>query len=205
MPPFYRAPDASTLLIAFCGPDYHLWSTVRQIRQVDGREMIRAPAQTEGSRKMDRTQDKSSSRDPSITRWEDDGGCVHPDLPYQDLNSLLAQEQTSIMNAESSATRAAYEFHRDASLHTRQLVNATAYPEHGAYVFAEERATKAADYDENLRALMKIVDRNESLLARQFADGGVSSKAYQTRSRFLRQDRTRLPDMSHVAPEENGP
>ena len=149
--------------------------------------------------------DKTFSRDPGITRWEGDGGGVQPDLPHRDLNSLLAQEQTSIMNAESAATQAAYEFHRDASRHTRQLVNATPYPEHGAHVFAEERATKAADYDESLRALMKVVERNESLLARQFADGEVSSKAYQTRSRFLRQDRTMIPDISHVPPTENTP
>lgn len=154
---------------------------------------------------MARPKDKTSSRDPSITRWEDDGGCVQPDLPHRDLNSLLAQEQTSIMNAESAATQTAYEFHRDASLHTRQLVNATPYPEHGPHVFANERATKAADYDENLRALMKVVERNESLLARQFADGEVSSKANQTRSRFLRQDRTRITDMSYVDTAANAP
>ncbi|GLV28394.1 hypothetical protein TomTYG75_09170 [Sphingobium sp. TomTYG75] len=149
---------------------------------------------------MAQLKDKMSSRDLGITRWEDDGGGVQPDLPHRDLNSLLAQEQTSIMNAESAATRTAYEFHRDASLHTRQLVNATPYPEHGPHVFAHERATKAADYDESLRALMKVVERNESLLARQFADGEVTSKAYQSRSRYLRQDRTRITDMSFVAP-----
>lgn len=154
---------------------------------------------------MTRPEDNTSVRDPSITRWEDDGGCAQSDVPLRDLNSLLAQEQTSIMNAESASTRTAYEFHRDASLHTRQLVNATPYPEHGAHVFAQERATKSADYDDSLRALMKVVEKNESSLARQFADGEVSSKAYQTRSRFLRQDRTRIPDMSHVAPAENAP
>jgi len=154
---------------------------------------------------MARLTDKTSSRDPNIGRWEDDGGCVQSDLPHHDLNFLLAQEQTSIMNAESAATRTVYEFHRDASLHTRQLVNATPYPEHGAHVFTQERATKATDYDEELRFLMKVVERNESLLARQFADGEVSSKAYQTRNRFLRQDRTRIPEMFHVAPAENAP
>jgi len=152
---------------------------------------------------MARLTDKTSSRDPNITRWEDDGGSVQPHLPHRDLNSLLAQEQTSIMNAEAAATRTAYEFHRDASLHARQLVNATPYPEHGPHVFAQERATKATDYDESLRALMEVVERNESLLARQFADGEVSSTAYQTRSRFLRQDRSRITHMPHVAPAEN--
>jgi len=141
--------------------------------------------------------DKRSSRDPGIAPWEDDGGYVQPDPPHRDLNSLLAQEQTSIMNAESADSRTAYEFHRDASLHARQLVNATPYPEHAPHVFAQERATEAADLDESLMALMKVVERNESLLARQFADGEVSSKAYQSRSRFLRQDRTRIPDMAH--------
>jgi len=154
---------------------------------------------------MTRPEDNTSVRDPSVTQWEDDGGCAQPDVPHRDLNSLLAQEQTSIMNAESASTRSAYEFHRNASLHTRQLVNATPYPEHGAHVFAQERATKSADYDDSLRALMKVVERNERLLARQFADGDVSGKAFQTRSRFLRQDRIRLIDLSHVTPAENAP
>jgi hypothetical protein len=152
---------------------------------------------------MAQPKDETSSRDPNIKREEKGGRCVQPGLPHRDLNSLLAQEQTSIMNAESAATRTAYEFHRDASLHARQLVNATSYPEHGPHVFAQERATKAAAYDENLRALVEVVERNESLLARQFANGEVSSKAYQTRSRFLRQERSGIPQMPHIDLAEN--
>jgi len=167
--------------------------------------MIRAPALMQWSSTMAPPKDETSSRNPSIKRCENDGGCVQPDLPHRDLNSLLAQEQTSIMNAESAATRTAYEFHREASLHTRHLVNATPYPEHGPHVFAQERATKAAVYDENIRALMEVVERNESLLARQFANDEVSSKAYQTRNRFLRQDRSKVPHMLHVAGAENAP
>lgn len=154
---------------------------------------------------MAQLKDETSSHDPNINREANGGGCAHPDLQHRDLNSLLAQEQTSIMNAEAAATRAAYEFHRDASLHTRQLVNATPYPEHRPHIFAQERATKAAVYDESLQGMMEVVERNESLLARQFADGEVSSKAYQSRSRFLRQDRSRISDMSHVVPVENAP
>lgn len=184
---------------------YHVESTVRRIQHVDGREMIRAPAEMQGSSAMAQSKDEKSSRDPNINREENGAGYVQPGLPHRDLNSLLAQEQTSIMNAESAATQAAYEFHRDASLHTRKLVNATPYPEHGPHVFAQERATKAAVYDESNYGLMEAVERNESLLARQFADGAVSSKAYQSRSRFLRQDRSRISDMSRVAPVENAP
>ncbi|NWK94117.1 hypothetical protein DM806_21815 [Sphingobium lactosutens] len=152
---------------------------------------------------MARPKDNTSSRDLSINSWEDDGGCVQPDWQHRDLNSLLAQEQISIMNAEIAVSGAAYEFHRDASLHTRQLVNATPYPEHGPHVFAQERAGKTADYGESLKALKRVVERNERLLAREFADGQVSGKAFQNRSRFLRQDRAKIVAMSHAARTEN--
>lgn len=135
---------------------------------------------------MSRLLDHAPSRDASIYRWEDDGGRVAPGLKHRDLNSLLAQEQRSIMNAESAETRGAYETHRDHSIHTRTLINATSYPEHRPHVFARERATQG---------LIEALERDESLLARQFANGEVSNKAYQTRSRFLRQDRAGISDI----------
>lgn len=113
-------------------------------------------------------------------------------VPHCDLNSLLAQEQTSIMNAESAATSAAYQFHRDASLRTRQLVNATSYPEHGPHVFGHDRAVEAAASEEMRNALIRDADNNERSLARDFADGKVSPKLFQHRSRCLRQDREGL-------------
>ena len=143
-------------------------------------------------------QDNTPARDPGMTTWEDDGGCFQADAPQRDLNSLLAQEQMSIMHAESAATLSGYELHRDASLHTRQLINATPYPEHEPHSFSRERAEKADDHDEALRALIKSVEANEQLLADQFADGKVSVKSSQVRSRSLRQDRARLADMSPV-------
>lgn len=150
---------------------------------------------------MVRPQDNMTSSDTGVKSWEDDGGFVEDDQPNRDLNSLLAQEQTSIMNAEASAAPAMYEVHRNASLRTRQLINATSYPEHEPHVFAQERAKKADNYDENLRNLTMSVERSERLLATQFSDGKVSPKSFQSRSRFLRQDRARLPhapDIDHA-------
>lgn len=165
--------------------------------------MIRAPAHTLGSSTMSRLIYQPSFRDRHIMRWEDDGGCFQPDVIHRDLNSLLALEQTSIMKAESAATQKAYEFHRDTSRNTRRLVDATSYPEHGAHIFARER--EAVEYDGSPRALAKALERDENLLAHLFANGEVSSKAYQTRSRFLRQDRTRISDISSVAHTESSP
>lgn len=114
------------------------------------------------------------------------------DLPRRDLNSLLAQEQTSIMSAESAADQDTYQYHRDASLHARKLVNATSYPEHRPHVFSQDRAHKAATYGEIGSSNLQDVECNEQLLAREFADGNVSLKSLQHRGRYLRQDRARL-------------
>jgi hypothetical protein len=135
----------------------------------------------------------------SMPAWEDDGGSVQIDSPHDDLNSLLAQEQTSIMNAESATSVEAYEYHRDASLHTRQLVNATPYPEHESHVFDQDRAGKLADHEESIRALSEAVEHNERLLALHFANGDLSEKSLHTRGRFLRQDQARLFEASRAA------
>ena len=147
---------------------------------------------------MIRPQDNAISRDFDITSWEDDGGCVEADQPHRDLNSLLAQEQTSIMNAEAATTPAVYEMHRSASLHTRELINATPYPAHEPHVFAQERAEEVHRFDKGFNNLIRSVEDNERLLLSQFADGTVDAKSFQSRSRFLRQDRARLPDTSGV-------
>jgi len=143
---------------------------------------------------MAQPQDNTPLTGVSMPAWEDDGGSVQIDFPHEDLNSLLAQEQTSIMNAESAASLEAYEYHRDASLHARQLVNATPYPEHESHVFDRDRTDNLADYDESIQALIEVVEHNERLLARHFANGILSEKSLETRSRFLRQDRGRLSD-----------
>jgi len=147
---------------------------------------------------MVRPQDKSTSSEIGVRAWEDDGGCVEADQPNRDLNSLLAREQTSIMSAEAAAAPALYEMHRNASLHARQLINATSYPEHEPHVFAQERAEKADNFEEELRNLTSSVERNERLLAIQFSDGKVSPKSFHSRSRFLRQDRARLSNTSDL-------
>jgi len=152
---------------------------------------------------MAQPQDNRPLTGVSMPAWEDDGGSVEIDLPHDDLNLLLAQEQTSIMNAEAATSLEAYEHHRDASLHTRQLVNATAYPAHESDVFDRHRAGKFADHDESLRALIEVVEQNERRLALHFANGILSEKSLQTRSRFLRQDRTRLSDASDARHSEN--
>lgn len=126
----------------------------------------------------------------TLSRGVDEG--AQRDPPHRDLNSLLVQEQTSIMSAESAETSAAYQFHRDASLHTRQLVNATSYPDHGPHVFAHDRATEAAGAEVTRSALIRNAEGNERSLAREFADGKVSLKSLQHRSRCLRQDREDL-------------
>ncbi|MBU3077668.1 hypothetical protein [Sphingomonas quercus] len=146
---------------------------------------------------MVRPQDKTSLRDLDMPSWEDDGGCVEAVPPHRDPNSLLVQEQTSIMN-EAAAVPEVYEMHRNASLDTRELINATPYPENERHVFAQERAEKSNAFEESLRNLIRSVEGNERLLAAQFADGEVSVNSFQSRSRFLRQDRARLADMSGV-------
>jgi len=148
---------------------------------------------------MAQPQDNMPLTGVSMPAWEDDGGSVEIDLPHDDLNSLLAQEQTSIMNAEAATSLEAYEHHRDASLHTRQLVNATPYPAHESHVFDRDRAGKFADHDESLRALIEVVEYNERRLALHFANGILSEKSLATRSRFQRQDRGRLSDALRAA------
>lgn len=147
---------------------------------------------------MVRSQDDTTSGDAGMRSWEDDGGCVEACQPNRDLNSLLAQEQTSIMNAEATAVPALYEMHRSASLHTRRLINATSYPEHEPHVFAQERVEEAKKFNEKLTKLTTAVDRSERLLAVQFSGGKVSPRSFQSRSRFLRQDRAKLPNTSHL-------
>ena len=147
---------------------------------------------------MIRSHNNPPSPDFNTASWEDDGGCVGTGSPQRDLNSLLAEEQTSIMNAESATTPAAYELHRDASLHIRRQINATAYPEHEPHCFDRERPETASGFDESLAALIKTVEGNERVLARQFADGKVSAKSFRSRSRSLRQDRSRLLDPSRA-------
>ena len=147
---------------------------------------------------MIRPQDNTTCCNHDFTSWEDDGGRVGSDQPHRDLNSLLAQEQTLIMNAEAAKTPALYEMHRNASLDARQQINDTPYPEHEPHVFSQDRVEKMRTFDENLEILIKSVENNERLLISQFTDGRVSAKALQSRSRFLRQDRARLPDMSAV-------
>lgn len=141
---------------------------------------------------MTRPQNMISPSEPSMRSWEDDGGFVPFGLATDDLNSLLAQEQTSIMNAEAAETSASYEFHRGASIHARWLVNTTSYPEHQPFVFAQDRSSAKAEHDTELRVLIDNVERNEALLIEQFGAGKLSERSLQSRARFVRQDRARL-------------
>ena len=146
---------------------------------------------------MIRLADDDLCRDMETVTREDDGGFSRGGPPTPDLNTLLAREQTSIMNAESAHGDADYERHRNASRQTRQLINATPYPEHEAHVFDRERAlARPNEADEGLE---RFVEENEAVLAAQFSAGTVSAKAYQSRSRFIRQDRELLAQSSYGA------
>jgi len=148
-------------------------------------------------------QNHENSNELNSPSWEDDGDSVQHDFPDGDLNSLLAREQSSIMSAETSSTPAQFEFHRDASRSARRLVNATPYPEHEPHVFARDRTAAREDRDEQFEALIELVERNEKLLARRFADGEVSSISLQHLERCQRQDCARLLGTSRVNVVEN--
>lgn len=139
-------------------------------------------------------QEKEPLDQSNAPSWEDDGGTVGREEPRQDLNSLLAQEQTSIMNAEAAAGPAMYELHRRASIHTRELIDATPYPQHQPHVFVRERAEKAERLQDTASDRAAAEESSERRLARQFANGEVSSSAFQTRMRFVRQERTKSHD-----------
>lgn len=128
--------------------------------------------------------------------WENEGGSVAAQHPPRDLNSLLAQEQTSIMNAEAAVAPGLYEMHRDASRQTRELINATPYPEHEAHVFDQERADKLLVAGEEASDATRRAEANERSFAKQFSTGKVSAKSFQSRTRFLRQERARLSELN---------
>lgn len=54
----------------------------------------------------------------------------------------------------------------------------------------------------NLHQLERLVDRDDSLLTLQFAAGEVSAKAFQHRSRVIRQDRARLSRYLYKSPAD---
>jgi hypothetical protein len=65
-------------------------------------------------------------------------------------------------------------------------------------------------YDEALNDLVKRVEGNERKLAQQFSEGNVGEKSFQTRSRFIRQDRAGLAALvlkneQHSCAEKNTP
>lgn len=119
-----------------------------------------------------------------------------------DLNALLAQEQTAIMRAEAATSAAGHEGHRLEALRLRHLVDLTPYPDRAAHDFTRERAFARCEGDSELETLKKRVERNEKLLATQFSQGGVTGKTFQHRSRVLRQDRALVLDSTNAIPTE---
>lgn len=145
---------------------------------------------------MARTRNDTALNDASSTPWNGAQKNVDGIVANPDLNSLLAEEQKSIMNAELATTSLVYDFHRSASRKVRQLINDTQYPEHEPHVFSDERAERKCKHAENLAVLTSAADTSERLLAFEYAEGRVSGKAFQSRSRSLRQDRAKLADAS---------
>ena len=121
-----------------------------------------------------------------------------PPFSSGDLNALLAQEQTAIMRAEAAISAVGHEGHRLEALRLRHLVNLTPYPDRAAHDFTQGRAFARSKGDGDLETLRQRVEQNELLLAVQFSQGDVHGKAFQHRSRVLRQERAQISNARNV-------
>ncbi|RST31309.1 hypothetical protein HMF7854_11020 [Sphingomonas ginkgonis] len=156
---------------------------------------------------------RSHCRDrDSAARWDDDGGVVLADedlavrgYVVQTPNAPLAYKTVLEHDHGPAAERPARSV-REGEAYVRQ--HTPTPPERDtsrdrdASPNVRLLADATRDPDNLFSALVRAVERNERLLASQFADGKVSAKAFQNRSRFQRQDRARLADPSHAGVPE---
>ena len=109
----------------------------------------------------------------------------------RDLNLLLSDEQIAIMRADVATEAHERDGHCEAARRARTLIDLTEFPRRDPHDFnattpAQQRATDgAAKFDQSNRRLTEM-DRS---LAIAFADGLVSVKSYQHRTRVMRQAR----------------
>jgi hypothetical protein len=126
-----------------------------------------------------------------LESWEDDGGAGDGS---SDLNSLLAQEQTAIMNEESATTPAGRDGHREEARRLRGLVELTAFPARAPHDFERRQSPQPNEFARSFEMLKQRVEDMECLLAKQFSEGnvGIKHNSFQHRSRLIRQARDRL-------------
>jgi hypothetical protein len=134
-----------------------------------------------------------------LESWENDGGAcgggtAANDRSHSDLNSLLAQEQTAIMNEEAATTPAGREGHREEARRLRELVELTPFPARAPHDFERRGSPRPDEFARNFETLKQRVEEMERLLAKQFSEGlvGVKHNTYQHRSRLIWQARESL-------------
>lgn len=136
---------------------------------------------------------------PELDSWDDDGGAgdaraKFSEHPHGDLNDLLAQEQTAIMNEEAATTVGGRDGHREEARRLRGLVELTGFRARKPYDFKRRQSPQRDVFARDFEALKQHVEDMESLLAKQFSEGTVGFKhnTFQHRSRLICQARARL-------------
>lgn len=124
-----------------------------------------------------------------------------------DINYILGREQTSIHNAELAVHASARASHRGLAKAYGRLLANNVFPHrepitqdlqdrHDDHQLIAEDALSTGTFLERTQIAIerdaRSLDCGDRRLAAEFADGRVSPKAFQTRSRFLRQERERI-------------
>lgn len=124
-----------------------------------------------------------------------------------DINYILGREQTSIHNAEFAAHAGARASHRGLAEAYGQILAESVFPHRQPITrhvpaLGEDDQSIADDgpgahphmfrVDTPVGRDAEHLEIDERRLAAEFADGRVSVKSFQTRSRFLRQERARV-------------
>ncbi len=133
-----------------------------------------------------------------------------------DINYILGREQTSIHNAEFAAHAGARASHRGLAKAYGQLLADSVFPHRQpitqhVQAMREECQSIAEEVPGTHPHMVRVdtpvgrdaerLEIGERRLAADFADGRVSPKAFQTRSRFLRQERAQVrPTLREAAP-----
>lgn len=110
-----------------------------------------------------------------------------------DLNALLAKEQGAVMRAEAATEIEGRDEQRELAREARVLIDSTPFPARSPHDFEattprEQRALEFGEFE----ALQERVTAMDEALANGLAEGLVSLKSFQHRSRVIRQLRQRL-------------